>query len=180
MMTEINEMSTPRLIIRRFLPEDWRDLHEYLSNAEVLRYEPYEPFTEEQSKQEAIRRAGNEAFWAVCLKDSGKLIGNVFFEKQDFDTWELGYVFNSAFWGNGYATESAKAVVSNAFKNHNARRIKAMCDPLNAPSWKLMERLGMRREGFLIQNVWFKKDADGNPIWKDTYMYAILNTEWEN
>ena len=58
--------------------------------------------------------------------------------------------------------------------------VTAMCNPLNTASWKLMERLGMRREGHLIQNIWFKRDERGEPIWSDTYEYAILADEWNN
>ncbi|MTL92046.1 N-acetyltransferase, partial [Turicibacter sanguinis] len=59
-----------------------------------------------------------------------------------------------------------------------ARRIVAMCSPLNESSWKLLERIGMRYEGTLLQNVYFKKDEEGKPIWLDTYEYAILKSEW--
>ena len=106
-------METQRLRIRKFRTDDWQDLFEYLSQEDTVKYEPYDVFTEEMSKQEAINRSNNECFWAVCLKDTNKLIGNIYIAKQDFDTWELGYVFNADFLGNGYATEAAdrKSVV---------------------------------------------------------------------
>jgi RimJ/RimL family protein N-acetyltransferase len=171
-------METRRLFIRRFLPDDWQDLFEYLSQEDVVKYEPYDVFTEEASKQEADRRAGDDSFWAVCLKDCGKLIGNIYLSKRDFDTWELGYVFNKNYQGNGYATEAAKALVDDVFRNQNARRVVAMCNPLNESSWKLLERLGLRREGHLHRNIFFKKDKEGKPIWADTYEYGILADEW--
>jgi RimJ/RimL family protein N-acetyltransferase len=171
-------METGRLLLRRFTLDDWRDLHEYLSQESVVKYEPYEVFTEDASKQEAIRRTENTGFWAVCLKDNGKVIGNIYLAKQEFDTWALGYVFNANYQGMGYATEAAQARIDTAFRNENARRIIAMCNPLNKPSWKLLERLGMRREGYLLQNIYFKKDNNGCPIWQDTYEYGILATEW--
>lgn len=170
-------METKRLNLRKFTPNDWQELHEYLSQEEVVKYEPYEIFTVDGSKQEAIRRSESEAFWAVCLKDSGKLIGNIYLSEQDFSTWELGYVFNMNHQGKGYATEAASFLIWHIIKNHKARRVNAMCNPLNEPSWKLLERLGFRREGHLIQNIYFKKDKDGEPIWADTYMYGILATE---
>ncbi len=171
-------METERLFIRKFAPDDWQDLYEYLSQEEVVKYEPYEVFTEDGSKKEVVSRSKNEAFGAVCLKDSGKLIGNVYLSKQDFDTWELGYVFNKNYQGYGYATEAAKALLNDIFNNQNAYRVVAMCNPLNEPSWKLLERLGLRREGHLIKNIFFKKDKNGEPIWSDTYEYAILKDEW--
>jgi len=173
-------METKRLLIRRFTAADWQDLFEYLSQPIVVKYEPYETFTEETCKQEAVRRSKDNNFWAICLKDCEKLIGNIYISKQEFDTWELGYVFSANYQGMGYATEAAQAIVDDVFRNHNAHRIIAMCNPLNKPSWKLLERLGMRREGRQLQNIYFKKDDDGNPIWQDTYEYGILATEWFN
>ncbi|MHC1693677.1 MAG: GNAT family N-acetyltransferase [Eubacteriales bacterium] len=171
-------MDTSRLYIRPFNPDDWKDLHEYLSQEQTVKYEPYGVFTEQDSRLEATSRSTNPAFLAVCLKDSGKLIGNIYLSEKEFDTWELGYVFNSRYTGQGYATEAARAVMDDAFKNKSARRITAMCNPLNVRSWRLLERLGMRREGCLLQNIYFKRDSNGNPIWVDTYQYAVLAHEW--
>jgi RimJ/RimL family protein N-acetyltransferase len=144
----------------------------------VIRFEPYEVFNEEQCRHEAIQRSKNNAFLAVCLKESNKLIGNLYFAEQEFNTWELGYVFNQNYQGLGYATEGAMAVLREAFDNMDARRVIAMCNPKNDASWRLLERLGMRREGHLLKNIYFKKDQYGDPIWQDTYEYAILDEEW--
>ena len=171
-------LETPRLLIRRFTPDDWQDLYDYLSQEEVVRFEPYEVFTIDDCKLEAAKRAADECFWAVCLKNCGKLIGNVYLSKLDYGTWGLGFVFNANYQGFGYATEAAQTVVDNAFKNGDAHRVAAMCNPQNEPSWRLLERLGMRREGHLLKNIYFKSDHDGSPIWQDTYEYAILNSEW--
>ena len=171
-------MTTKRLLIRRFTPDDWRDLFAYLSQEAVVKYEPYEVFTEEAGKREAVRRSGNENFWAVCLKDGGKLIGNIYLAKKEFDTWELGYVFNAKYHGKGYATEAAGALIDEAFRNQNAHRIEAMCNPRNTASWRLLERLRFRREGHLLSHTCFKKDADGNPLWADTLIYGLLASEW--
>jgi len=171
-------METKRLLIRRFTPGDWRDLYEYLSQEAVVFYEPYGVFTEEESMREAERRSDDDDFWAVCLIENKKLIGNIYLSKRERETWELGYVFNADFHGRGYATEAARAVVGAAFKNHGARHVIAKCNPLNRPSWRLLERLGMRREGHYIKNVWFKKDENGRPIWHDTYEYRVSAEEW--
>ena len=168
------------MLIRRFKADDWRDLYEYLSQEEVVRYEPYEAFTQEASQREAERRAGDPAFWAVCLRDCGKLIGNIYLSEQEFDAWELGYVFNKNFQGMGYATEAARALLDDAFANQTARRVVARCNPLNGASWRLLERLGFRREGYFVRDIYFRKDTAGNPIWCDTYAYGMLKEEWEN
>ena len=174
----MQQLETERLVIRRFKEEDWKDLYEYLSDEEVVRYEPYQAFSIEASQNEAKSRAESPAFLAVCLKENNKLIGNIYFAKQEFKTWEIGYVFNRSYQGRGYATEAANAVIAYGFNTRGARRIVAMCNPLNTASWRLLERLGMRREGHLKQNIYFKKDEKGNPIWSDTYEYSILKDEY--
>lgn len=169
---------TERLIIRRFAETDWQDLYEYLSDREVVRFEPYEIYTREQAKEEAVHRINHASFFAVCLKDNQKLIGNLYLSKGDFNTWELGYVFNRTFQKQGYATESAKALICHAFSDLGARRVIARCCTRNEASWKLLERLRFRREGMFLQNVYFKTLPNGEPDWFDSYSYAILKEEW--
>lgn len=174
-------LKTERLIIRPFTEEDGADLYEYLSDEEVIKFEPYDAFSLEESKKEAARRASDEAFWAVCLKENNKLIGNIYFQKdgpEEFRTWEIGYVFNSAYYGNGYATEACKCLMKLAFEEYGAHRIIALCNPDNTPSWKLLERLKMRREGHFLKPVYFKYSEDNKPLWHNAYQYAILEEEW--
>lgn len=175
-------IETNRLIIRRFLSSDWNDLYEYLSDSNVVKYEPYDIFTEDECKIEATNRSKNDAFWAVCLKGTEKMIGNIYFEQlqpEIFLTWELGYVFNANYQGKGYATESCSAIISYAIECMNVRRIIAKCNPNNTHSWRLLERLKLRREGHLLKTGYFKCDFQGNPLWHDTFEYAILDEEWK-
>jgi RimJ/RimL family protein N-acetyltransferase len=177
----MNILETERLILREFNPNDWKDLYEYLSQEAVVKYEPYSVFTEDECKKEAANRSQLDVFWAVCLKENNKLIGNVYFQQQEpkeFLTWEIGYVFNPKYYGKGYAIESCNEILSYGFNQLKAGRIVAMCNPKNNASWKLLERLNMRREGHLIKNIFFKYDEKGQPIWNDTYEYAILANEW--
>jgi len=180
---EKTQLHSDRLILRRFVPDDALDLYEYLRQEAAVRFEPYGVKTLEECQKEAIRRSEMEEFWAVCLKEGQKLIGNLYFERQQpecFRTWEIGYVFNPLYWGEGYATESSNCLLQYAFLKLDAHRVTAFCDPENTASWRLLERLGMRREGHMKKNVFFHRDVHGNPIWKDTYGYAILLDEWHN
>lgn len=173
-----NMISSPRLTIRRFKLSDGLDIYEMLSDPEVVAFEPYDILSWEQAEEEAARRSGDHLFYAVCLKDTGKLIGSLYLGEEDYNTRELGYVFNRRYHGWGYATESVQALLDDAFRLWGVRRITAMSSTENVKSWSLLERLGMRREGLLLQNIYFKRDRNGNPIWFDTYAYAILASEW--
>ena len=167
---------TERLILRRYNKEDLQDLFEYLSDKKVVEYEPYRPLTLDETKENLEWRIGTEEMIAVELKDSHKMIGNVYMGKCEFEALEIGYVFNRNYWGHGYAVESCKALIQQAFSN-GIHRIYAECDPHNKRSWKLLEALGFQREAHLRKNVYFWKDENDNVIWKDTYVYAKLNNE---
>lgn len=174
-------METERLIIRKFKVDDWKDLYEYLSKENTVKFEPYDIYSEDECKIEAVNRSKNEAFWAVCLKENNKLIGNIYFQQQEpkaFMTWEIGYVFNPKFWHKGYATEATKRIMQYGFEQLGVRRIIAKCNPENSASPKLLERLSMRREGHFKKPAYFKKTIDGKPIWHDCYQYAMLDEEW--
>lgn len=110
---------------------------------------------------------------AVELKSNKKMIGNVYLGKRDFDSLEIGYVFNRSYWGKGYAKESCMALIEDAFLK-GVHRIFAECDPENPSSWRLLEALGFEREAHLKENVYFWKDDKNQPIWKDTYIYSKL------
>ncbi len=167
---------TERLILRRYQESDLQDLFEYLSDPKVVEFEPYKPMSLDETKENLEWRIGTEEMIALELKSSHKMIGNVYMGKREFDTLELGYVLNRNYWKKGYAAESIKVLVRQAFSD-GIHRIYAECDPLNSGSWKLLEALGFQRESHLRQNVWFWKDENGKPVWKDTYVYAMLNGE---
>ncbi len=167
---------TERLILRRYKKEDLQDLFEYLSDIEVVKYEPYKPLTFDETKENLEWRIGTDEMIAIELRDSHKMIGNVYIGKREFETLEIGYVFNRNYWGNGYAAESCKALIQQAFSN-GIHRIYAECDPRNKNSWKLLETLGFHREAHFRKNVYFWKDEKDKAIWKDTYVYAKLNDD---
>jgi len=170
-------VESERLFIRRFVPGDWQDLYEYLSQDSICRYQPYDAFTKECAKREAASRSSDH-YWAVCMKENNKLIGDVYLHTRKYGVWELGYAINEKYQKNGFAMEAVEALVDDAFRNKGAHRIEAMCDPQNVASWKLLERIGFRREGHLLQDTCFKDDEGGRPIWTDTFVYGILESEW--
>ena len=110
---------------------------------------------------------------AVELKSTGKMIGNVYLGKRDFESLEIGYVFNEDYWNKGYAKESCNKLMELAFQK-GIHRIYAECDPDNQASWRLLESMDFAREGYLKKNVYFWRDSNGKPIWKDTFIYSKL------
>ncbi|MGO1372557.1 MAG: GNAT family N-acetyltransferase [Senegalia sp. (in: firmicutes)] len=83
----------------------------------------------------------------------------------------LGYCFNKNYWGKGYGTETERALVKYGFNKLNLHRIYATCDPENIGSLNILKKIGMKKEGHLIENKWQKGK------WRDSYVYAILEYE---
>lgn len=104
----------------------------------------------------------------MVLRDTNTLIGHIVFHKYFGEhTYEIGWVFNQKYHSKGYASEAARAILKYGFEEMNLHRIIATCQPQNKPSYRVMEKIGMRREGY------FKNE------WWDEYYYAILEEEWK-
>lgn len=170
----MDQIETSRLILRNYREGDYDDLYEYLTDAEVIVYEPYKVMTEDEVRDNLQWRIGTDEMVAVELKSNHKMIGNVYLENRDFDAIEMGYVFNQDYWGYGYAKEACTALINDRFAK-GTHRFYAECDPDNINSWKLLESICFSKEAHFRKNVYFWKDELGNPIWKDTYVYSLLN-----
>ena len=172
------EIETKNLIIRNHLEPDWKYLYDYLSLPEIYEYEPGKPISIEESKSLSSERCKGNDFYAVVQKNDKHMIGHLYFhhvEPKHFMTWELGYIFNPKFQNQGFCTEASSAVIEYAFKEMDVHKVVAFCNPKNIPSWKVLEKIGMEREGFFKQKAFFRKDDEGNPLWHDCYAYGILN-----
>lgn len=167
-------IETERLIVRNFELKDEEDLCEYMLQRVCAEFERYSDFTREKGKKEIEFRSQSDEFFAIELKDTHKVIGNIYFGKRDFNTRELGYVLNEKFQHKGYGSEAAKAVVDYFFKN-GLHRVFAECCPQNECSWKLMEKIGLEKEAHFKQNASHRQNPDGSPIYWDTLIYAKLN-----
>lgn len=164
--------TTERLTVRKFVPEDFGDLAEILTDTEVTYFEPYETFTEEACVQEAVNFSKSDEFYAVAL--GNKVIGKIYFSKRDHGSYEIGYTFNGKYQGKGYACESVGGMMRYAFANMGVRRIFAEINTRNKKSVALAERLGMRREAEHKEIFPTKEDKN---IYEDFYVYAILKKE---
>ena len=171
-------IETDRLILRRYCEGDLQDLYEYLSDEDVVKYEPYKPMSFAEVKEELEARILSDEMIAVVLKENNKLIGNLYLGKREFDALEIGYAFNKNYWEKGYAKENCSALIGKSF-SQGAHRIFAKCDPLNTNSWRLLESIGFEREAHFKKNVYFWKDECGCPVRKDTFVYSIGKEEYD-
>ncbi|MBN2533674.1 MAG: GNAT family N-acetyltransferase [Spirochaetales bacterium] len=171
-------IETERLFIRKFIKNDWADLYEYLSLKEIYVFEPGEPVSRDEAKRLADERSKGDDFLAVVLKERNKMIGHLYFHHEDpkeYMTWELGYIFNPVYQRKGYCTEACKHIIDYAFKQLNAHRIVSYCNPKNIASWRVLEKTGMKREGYFREKAFFRRDENGNPLWHDCLAYGLLS-----
>lgn len=179
-------IETERLIIRPFQIGDEKDLYEYLSNITVNCFKSMQISSMSEVYDEVLKREKDKDYYfAIVLKDTGKVIGEIFahpestnHDKEILDTYSPCWMLNREYQGKGYAYEAAKEFFDYLFNQKNARRLYAYTEDYNLSSQKLCEKLGMRREGLFIEFVSFVDDENGNPIYENTYQYAILKKEW--
>ena len=168
-------MHTQRLVIRQFEPLDWHPVSVYTADPAVMAYIPEGLFTTSQAQAFVTQQLGDQAnAYAVILLSTQQLIGHILFHPWFAQqTYEVGWVFNKDYHRQGYATEAAGALLRYGFEELQLHRIIATCQPENTPSYRVMEKLGMRREG------WFKKCIyRGADYWWDELFYALLAEEW--
>jgi RimJ/RimL family protein N-acetyltransferase len=171
---------TKRLALRNYKSGDAGDYYEYMSLESTARHEDFDPFSLEECEKVIAERISDDSFWVAELKENNKVIGDLCFRKGEYETYDIGYDFNEKYGGKGYATEACEVLVTHIFIYENGRRICAACNEDNIKSWRLLERLGFRREARCIEDASFKKDSNGAPVYVNSYYYALLKREWEN
>jgi len=181
LVTDFTTLETTRLRLRHFTDTDLQAFMSYRNDPEVARYQSWEgisepeanAFIQEQKKvQPGVPGQGFQI--AIELKETNVLIGDCYFTINELDhrQAEIGFTLSREYQGYGFATEAVSYFLNYAFLTFDLHRIIATTDCENAASVALLERLGMRREGHFLQNVWFKGK------WGDEYLYAVLKEEW--
>lgn len=176
-----HSLETARLRLRRFTDADLPAFLAYRNDPEVARYQSWERITESEGRAFITRQRdlqpGTPGSWfqfALSLQTTGALIGDCALHVRDDDPrqGEIGYSLARAYQGQGYAIEAIRAMLAYAFETLALHRITATVDCRNTPSFNLLERVGMRREGHFLQHAWYKGE------WCDEYLYAMLRSEW--
>ncbi|MDQ0806222.1 GNAT family N-acetyltransferase [Priestia megaterium] len=174
----MKKIETDRLIIRNFYKADSRGLLEYLANPRVSCFLEDKVQTMEEAALKIQKRGEDDSIIAVCLKESDYLIGEIFYLKEEPDTYSIGWHFNAQYEGKGYASESVKAFLKYLFTQKDARRVYAYVEEDNYKSQKLCKKLGMRKEGCFVEFISFTTYKDGTPKYENTLQYALLKNEW--
>ncbi len=168
--------------MRWFAEEDFDALLSIQSRADVARWlywdarRPDEVRRSLEYKMRATRLAGDGdcVNLAVTRKDTGDLIGDctICLRSREHRQGEIGFVFHPDHHGHGYATEVSRLLLELCFDDLDLHRVIGRLEARNAPSAGVLERIGMRREGHLVENEFVKGE------WQSELLYAILQREW--
>jgi RimJ/RimL family protein N-acetyltransferase len=175
-------LRTDRLVLRRFRPEDLDAFVAYRSDPEVARYQSWEaPYSRAEATQFLAElqatHADTPGEWfqfAVALRRTDQLIGDcgAHVEADDPRQAEIGFTVAPDHQGNGYASEAVRRLLYYLLVERGKHRVHASCDDRNRRSAALLERVGMRREGHLLESTWSKGQ------WTSDLLYAVLRRDW--
>ncbi|MDM1545606.1 GNAT family N-acetyltransferase [Ignatzschineria indica] len=165
-------LETERLILRPITLEDAEDLFEYASDPENTKH----TFPTHQSLEESQWIIANLFMrnplgnFAIELKENGKMIGTCDLRvNEDEKSAELAYAINKKYWGKGYAPEAARKLLDFAFNTLKIERVWAKYAAENSASGRVMEKIGMEKEGVLRHT----KNLCGDFV--DQVVYSRIN-----
>lgn len=168
-------IATSRLVLRRPRMSDADDIFDnYASDPEVTRYVTWRPYKDRSEVapflQSRLARwdSGEEYSWVLTLPSEDRVIGMIGCRVREHAA-DVGYVLGRKYWGHGYVTEAAKAIVDWASALESIYRVWAVCDVENKASARVLEKVGMQREGILRRYI---VHPNISPEPRDCYVYA--------
>lgn len=174
-------LHTARLRLRPFGDGDAHDLFALQSNAHVLRYWDAPPWSDPARAERfiaacrSLEEDGTGARLAVDRASDMSFIGWCSLTRwnAEFRSASLGYCYGDTAWGQGYATEAARALLRWAFDTLDLNRVQAETDTRNLASARVLEKLGFVREGTM------REDCIVNGDVSDTWVYGLLRRDWQ-
>lgn len=173
-------IATKRLSLRCLDYNDIQDILDILAHPSIARIlnmkmdeSSVREYIDKQNSYQPFQE-GKYYDLVVEYKEEGKVIGLIGIQCKPHHQGAIGWAIGINYQGSGFALEGASALISYAFSKLGLHRIYAVTSNINTPSWKLMERLGMRKEAHFRETEW----REGK--WIDQFIYAILSTEWQD
>jgi RimJ/RimL family protein N-acetyltransferase len=172
------------ITLRELKPSDLEPVHQFLSDWTVVRYMLLPHCTTKKESREYLNELtakNSGAVWLSVVRaieirnHPGSAVGLCGIAIQrGSEQGEIWYLVNPDHWGQGIATKAARELLRIGFSGMNLHRLCATCLPENPASLHVLEKIGMRKEGYHFRNLKI------HGIWHDCYSYAILREEWES
>jgi [ribosomal protein S5]-alanine N-acetyltransferase len=173
---EVESIVTKRLLLRDFRLDDLAEVQAFASDPEMVTYMDWGPNTPEQTMaflgtKIAAAAESPRSQWAFAVEHASVLIGNVELHVDDRQhrRGSMGYTIARPAWGQGFGTEAAGAVLRFGFDRLGLHKVSATCDPANIGSVRVLEKIGMRREGHLTEHMMIRGE------WRDRLLYAAID-----
>ena len=174
------KLETRRMVLRRLLASDLKDIFEYATDEAVARYTLWEAHkTLDETRTfigfaNAMPKRGEGMVWGVYHKADHKLIGTCGFGAYapQHARAELGFALSKKYWRRGLMTEASNCILQYLFMTLGLNRVEARCDMENTASARVLQKLGMSFEGVLRQQCRLKGE------FRDIRMYSILRDEY--
>ena len=181
MKKKMPKLKTERLILRPFELSDAERLSNLAGDRAIADTtlnipHPYEKGIAEEwiSKHKPKFESGEIVYLAIVLESTKELIGSIGLDiEKRFNRAELGYWIGKEYWGRGYCTEAARAILKYGFRQLNLNKITSSHFVRNPASGKVLRKIGMKKEGFFEEHV-MKWDK-----YEDLIKYAVLRKNWE-
>jgi len=177
--------TTERLVLRTEAEGDLEEWLLHMNTPEVLQFlggpQSEETVAGSFARMREAHEAGRPCFYMLALKDGGMMIGRCGLATIDppeapgalRGQIQVGWSIRSDQWGRGYAPEAARSALAMAFERFEAPAVYAQTSERNVPSWRVMEKLGMRRMAEL-DYVDPEYPPDDNP----TMVWGLAQAEW--
>lgn len=172
---------TKRCYCRDFLQEDFEAVHTYASDKNVVKYMEWGPNNEQDTLNfiDYCIKCSNQSprleyTLAIELIDTREVIGGVTINIDSLSNKEavIGYTINPRYWKQGYASEVALGAIKYGLGTLGMHRIEATCDVRNVGSAKVLEKVGMVRDGEIREHIYLRGS------WRSSYLYSILEEEF--
>lgn len=171
-------LHTQRLVLRGFEEGDVEDVYTYARNPNVGPPAGWAPHENRMESREAVRRfIRDDDSWAIVQRMDGRVIGAIGLyrdaKRNVYDARMMGYVLDEPYWGQGLATEAARAVLRCAFESFHLALVSAIHFPFNTRSRAVIEKCGLRYEGTIRRATQIYSGA----VYDDV-CYAITREEY--
>lgn len=170
---------TERLTIRDFTESDFQEIHDLVKEPEIYKYQHWGPNTEEDtlhfinmciSQQSEVPRKSFEM--AITMTDTGQLLGAIGIRVSSYNKSDIGYWVRRDFWGKGIASEATNGLLEFGFNTLGLNKITATASPENLGSLRVLEKVGMVKEGYLKEDMLVRGE------YRDSVLMAILERDF--
>jgi ribosomal-protein-alanine N-acetyltransferase len=174
-------LETKRLMLIEIKEEHSDDIFRIFSNDEVIEYYGMSPFTQIEQAENIIKSFSKNFIekrsvrWGIMLQDTLEFVGTVGLNNLLLPgkRTEIGYDLIPDYWRKGIISEALEAVIHYCFEELNLYRIGAVTFPENEPSYKLLLKLGFKKEG-LLRGYIYQNDKSN-----DAFVFSLIQPDWK-